>query len=206
MQIADRPADPNSNSDDATGVPRAHGSAPRTPRWVQAFGIVALILIVLFAVQLILGGRHGPGMHAPSSDAAGPAAPSSTAEGDAGEGGPADPDDADRIVEVATLDSMAFEPSRIDVSAGETVTFIVSNTGQATHEFTLGDAAMQQEHADAMAHMPDGMAHDLPNSITLQAGETKQLTWRFADNGAFEYACHEPGHYQAGMRGQVTVG
>ena len=86
------------------------------------------------------------------------------------------------------------------------MTFVVTNSGQAVHEFTLGDAAMQQDHADDMADMPDGMAHDLPNSVALQPGETKQLTWRFGDGGTFEYACHEPGHYEAGMRGQLTVG
>jgi uncharacterized cupredoxin-like copper-binding protein len=64
---------------------------------------------------------------------------------------------------------------------------------------------MQQEHAEAMAHMPAGMAHDTPNSITLQPGETEQLTWRFGDTATLEYACHQPDHYQAGMRGEVTI-
>ena len=32
------------------------------------------------------------------------------------------------------------------------------------------------------------------------------MTWRFGAAGAIEYACHEPGHYDAGMRGQITVG
>lgn len=49
------------------------------------------------------------------------------------------------------------------------------------------------------------MAHDLPNSITPQPGETSQLTWRFGDAASLEYACHEPGHYEAGMRGRITV-
>ncbi len=66
------------------------------------------------------------------------------------------------------------------------------------------DAAMQQEHADAMAHMPEGMAHALPNSVTLQPGETEKLSWRFGDT-VIEYGCHEPGHYQAGMRGRITI-
>jgi uncharacterized cupredoxin-like copper-binding protein len=49
------------------------------------------------------------------------------------------------------------------------------------------------------------MAHDTPNSITLEPGTTKQLTWRFGDTVTLEYGCHEAGHYQAGMRGQVMV-
>lgn len=83
---------------------------------------------------------------------------------------------------------------------------MVTNIGRAAHEFTLGDAAMQLEHAAAMAHMPAGMAHDLPNSITLQPGETKELTWRFGNAGTLEYGCHEAGHYGAGMRGGINVG
>jgi uncharacterized cupredoxin-like copper-binding protein len=49
------------------------------------------------------------------------------------------------------------------------------------------------------------MAHDLPNSITLEPGETGQLTWRFGDAGTLEYACHEPGHFDAGMHGPIRV-
>jgi uncharacterized cupredoxin-like copper-binding protein len=129
--------------------------------------------------------------------------PDDTRSGDAG--GPADEGEAARTVEVTTLDTMTFEPSGIDVSAGETVTFVVTNTGQEVHEFTLGNAAVQQEHAEAMAHMPAGMAHNTPNSITPQPGETEQLTWRFGDTATLEYACHQPDHYQAGMRGEVTI-
>ncbi|MGH2401033.1 MAG: hypothetical protein ACRDF6_14450, partial [bacterium] len=86
----------------------------------------------------------------------------------------------------------------------ETVTFAVTNAGRAVHEFTLGDAAMQQQHAQAMAHMPAGMAHGFPNSITLQPGETKRLTWRFGGT-SLEYGCHQQGHFQAGMRGRITI-
>ena len=194
------------------------GTPPGTPRWVKLLalgGIVAAVLVVV--VMVGAGGQHGPGMHmpgggppagtSPSADAGQTATPGPGGKASVSPvGGPASADEADRTVEVTALDAMAFEPPAIAVSAGETVTFVVTNAGQAVHEFTLGDAAMQQEHADAMAHMPDGMAHDLPNSIALQPGETKQLTWRFGASGTLEYACHEPGHYEAGMRGRLTVG
>jgi uncharacterized cupredoxin-like copper-binding protein len=182
-------------------------SRPGIPRWVWVLalaGLVAVLLVV--AVMLVSGGQHGPGLHAAASDSS-TATPADRGPAIAGDvGGPAEADEADRIVEVSTLDAMTFEPGTIDVSAGETVTFKVTNTGQTAHEFTVGDAAMQKEHADAMTHMPGGMPHDLPNSIRLQPGETKALTWRFGEAGVLEYACHEPGHYDAGMRGQVNVG
>jgi uncharacterized cupredoxin-like copper-binding protein len=121
------------------------------------------------------------------------------ASADVGES--ADPSDATRTIEVEAFD-MAFDPERIEVEAGEVVTFVVTNTGQAVHEFTLGDAAMQEEHAHQMTD--GGHAHDEPNTISLEPGETKELTWRFGDGGSIEYACHEPGHYQAGMHGEIT--
>jgi uncharacterized cupredoxin-like copper-binding protein len=176
---------------------------PSTPRWVKLLGIAALgIVAVVAAVMVLSGGSHGPGMHTAGGAQA---SPSTGTGGGHGLGGPADAADATRTVKISTLDAMAYEPGAIDVSAGEAITFVVTNAGQATHEFTIGDAAMQQEHANAMAHMPAGMAHALPNSITLKPGESKQLTWRFGDAGTLEYACHESGHYGAGMRGQINV-
>jgi uncharacterized cupredoxin-like copper-binding protein len=62
------------------------------------------------------------------------------------------------------------------------------------------------DHAEEMADMGSDRAHEEPYSIRLQRGETKELTWRFADRGEVEFACHEPGHYQAGMHGRIGVG
>lgn len=188
---------------------------PGAPRWVKVSGIITAIVAVLFVITGIthmtgiagglMAGMQGRGMHMPSGGAGGLTSSSSGHANTGGVGGPAAAAQAARTVKITTLDTMAFEPNRITVSAGETVTFVVTNSGQAVHEFTLGDAAMQQQHAQEMAQMDDGMAHNKPNSIRLQPGETKQLTWRFGDSGTLEYACHEPGHYQAGMRGQITM-
>jgi uncharacterized cupredoxin-like copper-binding protein len=128
------------------------------------------------------------------------AAEEAHASADVGE--PADPSEATRTIEVEAFD-MAFDPDRIEVEAGEVVRFVVTNTGEAVHEFVLGDAAMQAEHAHQMAD--DGHAHDDPNAISLAPGETKELTWRFGEAGTVEYGCHEPGHYEAGMHGEMTI-
>jgi uncharacterized cupredoxin-like copper-binding protein len=141
-----------------------------------------------------------PADDAPTVDDAGE--PEADAPGDLGE--PADAADASRTIAVDAFD-MAFDPETIAVEAGEVVTFEVTNTGEAVHEFFLGDRAMQQEHAEEMAEMGHDMPHDEPYSIRVEPGETKQLTWRFADAGSVEYACHEPGHYQAGMHGRIDV-
>jgi hypothetical protein len=46
-------------------------STTGTPRWVKVFGIIALVLVLLFVISLLAGVRHGPGLHTPSSDAGG---------------------------------------------------------------------------------------------------------------------------------------
>lgn len=66
--MADLPPDLDPNRDE-TGIRRARGSAPSTPRWVLVLGVIAVILVVAFVVQAVLGGGHGPGMHAPSGEA-----------------------------------------------------------------------------------------------------------------------------------------
>jgi uncharacterized cupredoxin-like copper-binding protein len=179
----------------------------RTPRWVKISGIVALGVVALAVVGLLVAtalGLHTPG--GPGGHGLGGNTPAATDDAvSSGVGGPADAGEATRTVDVTTLDTLTFEPSQLNVAAGETVTFRVTNDGQAVHEFILGDAAMQQEHADGMAQMGEGMVHDQANSLTLQPGETKQLTWRFGETGVLEYACHQPGHYAAGMRGQITI-
>lgn len=63
-----------------TPVEPGHGSTRGTPRWVKAFGIIALVLVLLFAISLLAGIRHGPGMHTPSGDAGGSTRHSSVAE------------------------------------------------------------------------------------------------------------------------------
>lgn len=171
---------------------------PRMPRWVKVFVIIGILFAVLVILMLagVLGKGHGPGRHM------GGGMPQQMTNNI---GGPAEVSEADRTVEVTASDSFAFKPATIEVSAGETVTFAVTNGGKTPHEFTLGDAAMQQEHAGMMAHVPAGMGHDTPNSITLEPGETKRLAWRFGDAGTLEFACHVQGHYQGGMRGRITI-
>ena len=115
--MADPRSYPDANDDtgDDTSVAPDRGSTTSTPRWVKVFGIIALVLVLLMVVMLLIGGGHGPGRHAP---------PSSGHENTGGAGGPADADGAARTVEGTILDTMTFEPSRSNLSAGETVRFV----------------------------------------------------------------------------------
>ncbi len=119
-------------------------------------------------------------------------------------GSPADAADADRVIEIRASDALRFEPADVTVTAGETVTFRLSNDGSMVHDFTLGDQATQDEHEAEMSEM-EGMAHDQPNVATLPAGETVELTWTFGEAGTVLVGCHQPGHYASGMTGRIMV-
>ena len=54
----------DSRAGEAPAAPDRRQSAPATPRWVWALGVVAVVLIVIFiAAQLLFGVQHGPGLH-----------------------------------------------------------------------------------------------------------------------------------------------
>ena len=124
-------------------------------------------------------------------------------------GEPADASEADRTIEVTVDNDLAFEPAEFEVAAGEVVTFRITNTGDVEHEFVLGDEQAQQQMADEMAEGGDdhGETGKMSNAVSIHPGEEAELTWRFPDQATTVLVgCHVPGHYEAGMRGTVTVG
>ena len=109
-----------------------------------------------------------------------------------------------RTIKINALDTMRFNKKIIQVKPGDTIRFVVTNTGKIDHEFAIGTREEQVEHAKMMASMPD-MKHVEGNVLTLKPGETRELIWRFGKAGAVEIACHLPGHYEAGMKAIVKV-
>lgn len=51
------------------GQPPNPNGSPSTPRWVKAFGIISVVLVLLFIVMVIAGGNHGLGRHLPTGSA-----------------------------------------------------------------------------------------------------------------------------------------
>jgi uncharacterized cupredoxin-like copper-binding protein len=124
-----------------------------------------------------------------------------------GFGATADPADATRTIEVTADDSLRFDPDTFEVAAGEVVTFSVTNAGQIQHEFVIGDETAQQAMAAEMAEGGEHGAHgaEPENAITIPPGATMELTWEFGAPGTVLVGCHEPGHYDAGMRAEIVV-
>jgi len=121
-------------------------------------------------------------------------------------GQPAKASEATRTIHIKATDQMRFEFDTQSIRANEVVRFIITNTGKLPHEFGIGDAAFQREHAKEMQRMPN-MQHDDPNVVSLKPGETKTLVWKFKAAGSRDivFACNIPGHAEAGMVKKMTL-
>lgn len=125
-------------------------------------------------------------------------------------GKPASQAQADRTIKITATDKMDFTPAEVEVEPGTVVRFVVENTGSLQHSFTLGSGKWHQQHEDEMQGMAvdDIESHmkDKPNGIVVAPGETGELTWRFEEGGTVPFGCHIPGHFPAGMKGEVDLG
>jgi uncharacterized cupredoxin-like copper-binding protein len=119
-------------------------------------------------------------------------------------GQPGDAKKVSRTIEVTMTDNMRFNPSSITVKRGETVRFVAKNLGKLKHEMVLGDTHEIQEHAALMRKFPE-MEHADPNQVSVDPGKTGDLIWRFTQAGTFDFACLQPGHFEAGMVGKMVV-
>lgn len=112
--------------------------------------------------------------------------------------------DVSRTVAVNMTDTMRFEPAQLNVSQGETIRFVIRNSGALKHEFVLDTEAELKEHYQAMMKNPE-MAHIDPNRVTVAPGAVGEVIWKFTKSGDITFACLQPGHYDAGMKGTVSV-
>jgi len=140
-------------------------------------------------------------------------------------GEPGKASDASRSITVEMYDNY-YEPEKIEVTPGETVRFVVENKGKLVHEFNIGTPDMHEAHQEEMMMMVEhgiiqggklnhdmmemdmgngqSMKHDDPNSVLLEPGQSKEVVWKFTEESSLEFACNVPGHYEAGMYGEVN--
>ena len=71
---------------------------------------------------------------------------------------------------------------------GETIRFIVKNTGKLKHEMVLGTIEELKAHAELMRKFPE-MEHADPNQVSVEPGKTGELIWQFTNAGTFDFAC-----------------
>lgn len=146
--------------------------------------LAKLLLLGLFSSTLMATGTHS---HSHGS--------MKYSVGEPGKGTP------DRIISVSMQDTMrfVFDPDLGELKNGETIEFNVRNDGQIQHEFSIGNAEDQINHAAMMQKMPD-MKHSDPNTVSLEPGESATLWWKFMGADIVVFACNIPGHFEAGMK------
>lgn len=194
---------------------------------------IGLLALAVGAGALWLSNRSGMEAHAAPSSQDANAAGMVVDPGDDHEDAavtPASLAAPDQTVLMEATDDMRFMPGDITVREGDTVAFVITNTGVLPHELVIGDSELQQAHEAEMAeigtedadHADDhaGMsevapeaadhahgqdAEALPFAISVPAGETATLVYMFDEPGALLYGCHVPGHYPAGMKGTITI-
>ncbi len=168
---------------------------------------VITLAFSIAATQLQAAGKHGGG-HGVSIGEAGKAA------------------EVTRTVNISMKDNF-FEPAGLSFKEGETVRFVVKNAGEFVHEFTIATAEMHKEHAPEMKMMvehgvlePDRINHEAAkamqasmghgmhneaNSLLLEPGKSGEIIWKFPARATLEFACNVPGHYDAGMMGEIKL-
>ena len=128
-----------------------------------------------------------------------------------------------RTIQVDMNDSMRFTPDVLQVAAGEAVKLVVHNSGKLPHEMVLGSEAALKAHAVEMQKLAGksiGLAsghssghadehhHGAGNDfieLSVNPGETKEWVIRFDKAQTLQMACLIPGHFEAGMKGQLLV-
>jgi uncharacterized cupredoxin-like copper-binding protein len=95
------------------------------------------------------------------------------------------------------LVEMTITPAQTTFKVGQPYTFVVTNNGATEHEMVI-----ERRGADDQALQANGQEAE---AADLDPGQTKTLTWTFTEPGAYQLACHVPGHYEAGMVTAITV-
>ena len=115
-----------------------------------------------------------------------------------------------KIIEIEVT-SEGFSESVLAVGPGETVKFIVKNTGDVTRDFTIGTEHVMERRRAFLARTlaSDGAdidplqrsKLDRKNALILLPGETRELTWTFVKTDGWQFASNIAGHYEGGFKG-----
>ena len=109
-----------------------------------------------------------------------------------------------------TMRDNSYSPRTVTVPKGQTVVLRFVNRGAVDHEAIIGDESVQNKHAEEMksgsSEAMEGMDHGGDErSVTVKPGETGEITTTFDEGGSLIVGCHEPGHFEGGMVGSLTV-
>jgi uncharacterized cupredoxin-like copper-binding protein len=76
---------------------------------------------------------------------------------------------------------------------------------QAEHEAEMRATESEPEHGTMSTMSHGSEAEGSEAAITVEPGATGELTYSFDTDDAVLIGCHEPGHYDAGMKLTLDV-
>ncbi|MGD8623033.1 MAG: cupredoxin domain-containing protein [Anaerolineae bacterium] len=94
-----------------------------------------------------------------------------------------------------TLSEFKIESSQTTFDTGTPYRFVIKNEGTIAHDWAI----MPRGETDTSQALIKVDEDELPPGATV----TQEFT--FTDAGDWEFACHVPGHYEAGMLLHITV-
>ncbi len=107
------------------------------------------------------------------------------------------------------LNEFGVQSSRTEFEAGIPYRFIIKNEGKIPHELMIMKPipAMEGMEMPPMEEL-DSLALAVVEEDELPAGARYTLEFTFPESAVgadLEFACHTPGHYEAGMKLPITV-
>lgn len=126
---------------------------------------------------------------------------------------------AARTIEITGGDDMKYSVTKIDAKRGETIRIVLKSIGTLPkiamgHNVVvlkLGADQIKFTQAGMTARDTDFIAPNLKGQVLAATkiagpGETVEVTFKVpAQAGSYPYLCTFPGHFAAGMRGELLV-
>jgi uncharacterized cupredoxin-like copper-binding protein len=169
---------------------------------MRRFGIQFLILTVVFACLGALGSAPSVVAEEATPGPMEARCPSPLATPTASPAAPSMATPATKSVCVGVVEGdFDVRPQRTTFRVGETYVFAVANEGQEVHEFVIEPAGKVDEPLEAEVN-----GEERESEIEdIAPRETAELEWTFTEPGRYQFACHVPGHFEAGMVIEVEV-
>ena len=113
------------------------------------------------------------------------------------------------VVSADPSERLTFAPDILTTQANQPFKIQFGNPASLPHSLVLvqpgqEDAALSAGLA-AGGTVPDGTPGVVAASAVLNKGETATLDVQGLEAGMYPYICTVPGHYEAGMKGTLTV-
>jgi uncharacterized cupredoxin-like copper-binding protein len=100
--------------------------------------------------------------------------------------------------------AISYRPKVIRVKAGEKVVFHFINNDVAPHDAFVGNVDQQLDREKEVAAESKG-ASATRGYLLVKAKSAGDLTYRFGKPGRLIIGCHQPGHWDSGMKIAVIV-